>query len=244
MTVLESAKLIGPVSGIYCFINKYSGKCYVGQSENILRRIKSHVSSITGTPKTSFQRNATSLGIESFDLELIEQCKESLMTERERFWILFYDSAFNGFNTICDPSDSQYPNAVTRSRMSRASKARCKDPKVLEAMRKRAVDYFSEQSNRDAASVAHKIRWVNPSERARASIQTMRYFSNPENRKKHSVGQKAALSNPITREKMRVSAIRKFSNPEARKAVAISNAIGRASKKLKGLRLELMRLNL
>jgi len=38
-------------------------------------------------------------GIENFTFEEIEQVDNSILDEREKYWIEYYDSYFNGYNS-------------------------------------------------------------------------------------------------------------------------------------------------
>lgn len=41
----------------------------------------------------------TKYGIDNFDFEIIEECDKSMLSEREKYWIQFYDSMVpNGYN--------------------------------------------------------------------------------------------------------------------------------------------------
>jgi len=37
-------------------------------------------------------------GLENFTFEIIEECSPEKLNERERHWIHFYDSFYNGYN--------------------------------------------------------------------------------------------------------------------------------------------------
>jgi len=39
-------------------------------------------------------------GPENFSFEILEECPESALNERERYWIDFYCSIENGYNTM------------------------------------------------------------------------------------------------------------------------------------------------
>ena len=96
------------VCGIYCFIHLDSGMCYIGQSVKVLGRIRNHIAT-AGKKPWFFSKKLAEIGIEGFDIELIEECSQEDLVERESFWILFYNSAsINGFNTIKNPTKSPF----------------------------------------------------------------------------------------------------------------------------------------
>ena len=83
--------------GIYKITNIINNKCYIGQSINIERRFEEH----KHTKKTSkYLRNAINkYGLNNFTFEILELCERSLLSERERYWIKFYNSTSpNGYN--------------------------------------------------------------------------------------------------------------------------------------------------
>lgn len=88
--------------GIYKITNKINNKCYIGQSIHIEQRWKEH--------KSKYQQNRKSdlplykafekYGINNFIFEILEECSEDLLNEREKYWINFYNSLVhqNGYN--------------------------------------------------------------------------------------------------------------------------------------------------
>ena len=48
-------------------------------------------------------------GVDHFTVEEIEQCREDLLNEKERYWIAYYDSMMNGYNmTLGGEGNSKY----------------------------------------------------------------------------------------------------------------------------------------
>lgn len=83
--------------GIYKITNKKTGKSYIGQSSNIERRRREH-----------FEWNLASeqyidilikdLGAENFTFEVLEECSKEQLTEREKYYIKFYNTFYDGYN--------------------------------------------------------------------------------------------------------------------------------------------------
>ena len=83
------------VRGIYKVTNKINGKVYIGQSVDIGRRWRQHM---TAKDDIYFHKAIQKYGIENFEWEVIEKCKKSELDERESYWIEYYDSFNKGYN--------------------------------------------------------------------------------------------------------------------------------------------------
>lgn len=89
--------------GIYIYINKINNKKYIGQSINILRRKYMHeynaFNKNTGEYNSKFHKALRKYGINNFTFTIIEECEKEKLSEREKYWINFYDSFKNGYNS-------------------------------------------------------------------------------------------------------------------------------------------------
>ena len=83
------------VRGIYKVTNKINGKVYIGQSVDIGRRWREHM---TAKDDIYFHKAIQKYGVEIFEWEVIEQCKKKDLDEREIYWIEYYDSFNKGYN--------------------------------------------------------------------------------------------------------------------------------------------------
>ncbi len=84
--------------GIYKFENKITHQCYIGQSTDIERRYLDHKrKSSLGT--TKFYKAIQQYGFDNFDFVVLEECSEQELDERERYWINYYNSFINGYNS-------------------------------------------------------------------------------------------------------------------------------------------------
>lgn len=86
---------------IYKATSKTTGKVYIGQtSQSLQRRINQHKCH-SGSKNYHFYNAIKKYGFDDFVFEVVEdniKTKEEL-NERERYWIKFYDSYRNGYNT-------------------------------------------------------------------------------------------------------------------------------------------------
>ena len=86
---------------IYKIINDINDKVYIGKTVNsIEKRWKEHC---FDSKKRSFEKrplyNAMNkYGIEHFYIELVEECSEDILDNREIYWIEYYHSYSNGYN--------------------------------------------------------------------------------------------------------------------------------------------------
>ena len=94
--------------GIYCITNLVNGKKYVGQSTNIENRWKMH--QVAATRKSFYGYDyplyaaLRKYGVESFKFEVLEECSQERLDDREIYWIdrleTFPVSAGKGYNII------------------------------------------------------------------------------------------------------------------------------------------------
>lgn len=88
--------------GIYKITNIITNQCYIGQSINIENRWRQHI--YEGQKlrrKNKFYLALNQYGIEAFEFEVLEECplEQKILDERECYWIEYYDSYNNGYNS-------------------------------------------------------------------------------------------------------------------------------------------------
>lgn len=87
------------VCGIYKIENLINAKKYIGQSIDIERRFREHKKPYKRiNPTKELYIAFNEFGIENFSFEIIEECSQELLNEREKYWIEYYDSLNNGYN--------------------------------------------------------------------------------------------------------------------------------------------------
>ena len=103
--------------GIYKITNLLNGKCYVGQSIDIEKRWAEH-KSIYNHPRCSnyhIYRAFRKYGIENFSFSVIEECEQSLLNEREKFWIQHYNSFECGYNMTVGGDGTEMISQIGRA---------------------------------------------------------------------------------------------------------------------------------
>ena len=84
--------------GIYKIVKKENGKTYIGQSNDIERRIKEHQYKVDIPVELAIKK----YGIDAFTYEVVEECSLEQLDEREIYWIEYYNT-YKGFGYNCNP---------------------------------------------------------------------------------------------------------------------------------------------
>lgn len=85
--------------GIYKIQNKQNNKIYIGQSNDIERRIKEHCSpNRCKQSRIPVDMAIYKYGKENFTYEVLEECSINELNGKEEYWIKFYDAVNQGYN--------------------------------------------------------------------------------------------------------------------------------------------------
>lgn len=100
--------------GIYKIENLINNKVYIGQSVNIEKRWSAEKSAAkTPTDKAynyPLSQAFRKYGIENFSFEILEECNQTELNEKEKYYIQKYNSYFKGYNqTFGGDTSSQAP---------------------------------------------------------------------------------------------------------------------------------------
>ena len=93
------------VTGIYCFVNKENNRKYVGQSINILQRLKQHkyrynIKKDSGY-KSAFHSALRKYGWDNFSFYILEECLPQDLDRKEIHWIFKLNTVCpNGYNIL------------------------------------------------------------------------------------------------------------------------------------------------
>lgn len=88
-------------SGIYKITRLKTGEIYIGKSTDVKKRWTEHCKTAYGVGTIAHSVLHTTIkkdGIENFTFELLEEVPKDKLTEREKYWITFYDSKNYGLN--------------------------------------------------------------------------------------------------------------------------------------------------
>lgn len=93
---------------IYLIINKNNGHKYIGQSTQPLNKIwQNHIREADRMSPKLIHRAFRKFGMDKFSIKVIDECDESLLTEREHYWIEKYKSYENGYNDVIVKEEKQ-----------------------------------------------------------------------------------------------------------------------------------------
>ena len=114
--------------GIYCFRNTVSGRRYVGQSVNLIKRRRHHTDALRrGTHfNDRLQKSYNKHGEACFVFQVVEYCAPHNLTQREQFWIdrFGFHNLYN-LRPYADSSQKGYKHSArSRAAMSAAHKGK------------------------------------------------------------------------------------------------------------------------
>lgn len=85
--------------GIYKITNKSNKKCYIGQSTQIEKRWNNHkIAAFNKSDKAydyPLYKAFRKYGIENFSFEVIEECDNSELNDKEKYWIEYFHPDYN-----------------------------------------------------------------------------------------------------------------------------------------------------
>lgn len=87
--------------GVYRITNLKTNESYIGKSTNIKNRFKQHIRTaigLDGVARTKIHSAMKEYGIDNFSFEVLEKCTKENYSEREKYWINFYETNVYGYN--------------------------------------------------------------------------------------------------------------------------------------------------
>ena len=88
--------------GIYKITNTITDECYIGQSVDVYKRWCEHCKcglGIDTPPGNKLYKSIQEYGLENFTFELLTECTQSELNEKERYFIELYQADTFGFNS-------------------------------------------------------------------------------------------------------------------------------------------------
>jgi group I intron endonuclease len=132
------------ICGVYKITHIASGKSYIGISKDIHRRWVQHSSFV----KTESRRNAIYSAIKKygecqFTWQIIEECSQDILEERECHWISVFDTFRNGYNLTAGGEYNKVFSEATRKKMSDAHKGKKQSKELIEKRTVKGVNHFT-----------------------------------------------------------------------------------------------------
>lgn len=108
--------------GIYK-ITSPSGKIYIGQSINIENRKKEH-KYLCNKKGKKLQSSYIKYGFDKHTFEVVEECSIEMLNERERHWIIYYDSINKGLNSTLTNKETYLHDEEVKKRIRESNKGK------------------------------------------------------------------------------------------------------------------------
>jgi group I intron endonuclease len=143
-------------------------------------------------------------GVENFSFEIIEECSEELLNERETYWINFYESwdSKKGYNKTHGGTRGVVFTAETRKKLSEARIEYLADPEHRRKIGKQSRKIWAQRTDEERKIVAEKIsegkkakgsqiskslkeRWSDETIRSKMIKSVEKSWTNPEIRTRH-----------------------------------------------------------
>ena len=135
------------ICGIYCIKNKTTGKRYIGQSVNIYSRWRGHKAELKNNSHDNdyLQKAWNKYGEKDFEFFILEECEQSLLDEKERFYIEKYNTLNRsfGYNLKSGGQDTNYFTKEASEKLSNSIKESYYDSDLREKRRKDALKQWA-----------------------------------------------------------------------------------------------------
>ena len=212
---------------IYVYFNraKYEKegieKYYVGQTiETMEQRAKKDGRGYCWANPNCNNKFANSIrkwGWDAFEGRVLEEVYEEDLNELEKFYIEYFDSFKNGYNSTLGGEGTRGLNAFVNKTEEEMKEIKEKLSKSqIIAQKKR----FQDPKEKEKLSAANKKRWKDPKEKEKMSIIQRKLWEDKEYREKQSISQKKRWEDKEYREKQSIVQRKHWKNKELREKIS------------------------
>ena len=120
------------ICGIYTITHIESGKVYVGLSVDIKSRWKQHRSFVKTNRRSAIYSAIRKYGLHAFRFEVVEECSQDVLEQREQYWIAKLDSYNNGYNLTAGGESNKVVSEATRKKISMALTGKIQSKELVE----------------------------------------------------------------------------------------------------------------
>jgi hypothetical protein len=197
---------------VYVLRNLINGKVYVGQTKNPVARKAGHFYGAKKCHDRPLYRSIRKHGAENFSFEVIEECDDTVINEREQFWVAHFDS-FNpekGYNLTSGGNQHYLVSEETKQRLRRNHVGMKNKRHSLETIRKMRIAHLGRKHS-EATKVKLRQRKISFEIREKISKTLKGKFcgeNSPNFGTKRSIESKLKMSQAHKR------------NPELRRKIA------------------------
>ena len=145
--------------GIYKITNNITQESYVGQSVNIEKRFSEHKKA---KDNYAIHRAIQKYGEDNFTYEIIEECKRENLSEREKYWINYYNTYYNGYNETKGGEGATEANKIKINQYSLAGKYIKTFDSITEAIIELGKNYVGSQIStvcKGNRKTAYNFQW-------------------------------------------------------------------------------------
>ena len=144
------------MSVIYEFVNNINQKIYIGQALNYKQRIRAHKFNLKQNKNTPFYNALKKYGWNNFSINIIEECKENLLNEREIYWIEEKKSLYpNGYNLLEGGNQAKHTD-ITKQKISNGRRGIKFSDSHIENLRKSHLGYVMPEEQKRKISESNK----------------------------------------------------------------------------------------
>jgi group I intron endonuclease len=193
---------LNKICGIYKISLKGSNKVYIGLTNNFAQRKNEHIKALKGNKHFNIhlQRAFVKYGEESFLMELLEECDLCDLNEREKYYILKFNSFNDGFNLTTGGERFSISDDV-KKRISEKHKGKVVKESTRQKLREINIGKKMTQEVKDKISFLNKNRILTYEQREKIS-KAAKFERTPEMRKKQSISHMGKVISEETKLKL------------------------------------------